>query len=79
VLCNSLALGVGGLVAVQMKNEHYTVEVDSGPECINCGAGTQWTVVGDDIAIGESFGRKEDAEELAEYMNQAFEQGRRNA
>jgi hypothetical protein len=59
---------------------HYTVDVGSGPECTHCGAGTYWAVLeGDDEVIGQFFSRKEDAEDLARYMNEAFERGRRNA
>lgn len=50
----------------------YRVEVDrNGCEC--CGCGKTWTVVdsADDVAIGQSFEQAEDAEALADLMNDA--------
>ena len=54
----------------------YTVEVDK-PGCDHCGTGCQWTVVGpDDVAIGQSFEDKELADDIADYMNMAFDAGK---
>jgi hypothetical protein len=59
-------------------SENYRVEVDRGG-CDHCGAGKTWTVVFDDVAIGESFSIEEHAQDLADYMNQALERGRAEA
>jgi len=53
----------------------YTVEVDHGG-CKHCGAGKTYTVVGPDgVAVGRSFGDKDDADDLAADMNQAWRLG----
>lgn len=50
----------------------YRVEIDK-MGCPACGRGALWTVIQPgDIAIGQSFHDKADADELAEYMNLAF-------
>lgn len=59
-----------------MGEPAYRVEVDEGG-CEHCLGGRTWTVVGpfEDVAIGQSFSRQEDAEDLCEYMNLAFDHG----
>lgn len=59
----------------------YRVEVERDG-CEHCGAGRMWTVGANEegadlIFIGLGFDLQEDAEELAEYMNQAYCRGAR--
>lgn len=56
----------------------YRVEVEHGG-CETCGDGKQWCVVGpDDVALGITFGVKEDAEELADMLSDAYVMGKRD-
>lgn len=53
----------------------YSVSVDTNG-CGHCGAGRTWMVVGPDgYGGGQSFGDEEDAEALADQLNEAFYQG----
>jgi hypothetical protein len=55
----------------------YHVEVENDG-CKECGAYKRWTVVGpEDTAIGMSFEIQEDAEELAEMLNGAVNEGQK--
>ena len=58
----------------------YTVEVER-EGCTYCGEGKQWEVYDDDeVGIGGStFGTQEEAEHLAELLNDAFERGCQSA
>jgi len=49
--------------------------------CNKCGAGKTWTIAGtnDEIAIGYSFGEQEEADDLCEWMNMAYQAGRDDA
>lgn len=59
-----------------MSTPAYTVEVDCGG-CECCGDGKTWTVVmPDGVAMGQSFFNSEDAESLADLLNDAFDAGR---
>lgn len=51
----------------------YTVEVEQNG-CERCGSGREWVVVGPDgIALGQTWSDKNEADELAERMNEARE------
>ncbi len=45
--------------------------------CETCGHGTMWTVQGppDDCQLGESFHNRDQAADIAELMNLAYESG----
>lgn len=50
----------------------YTVGLDQDG-CEKCGHGKLWAVVDPDgIALGTSYGEKDDAEDMADNMNLAF-------
>jgi hypothetical protein len=53
----------------------YTVAVeDEG--CDRCGHGRMWTIVGPDgYGFGQSWGDRETVEDLADYLNEAYEAG----
>lgn len=58
------------------EEEPYFVEVDNNG-CSKCGAGRTWVVVNPDgYAGGTSYGLEEDAQDLAEDLNIAFNRGR---
>lgn len=58
-------------------NEPYFVEVDQNG-CEKCGSGRTWSVVGPDgSALGISYGYEEDADEMAEALNESFDAGRK--
>jgi DNA-directed RNA polymerase subunit RPC12/RpoP len=51
----------------------YTVEVDDRETCPHCGSKRVWNVVGPDgVALGVSFGDKEDANEVADDLSRAY-------
>jgi hypothetical protein len=53
----------------------YHVEVET-VGCEHCAGGRQWTVVDpDDVAISMSFELEEDADDIAVFMNIAYEAG----
>ena len=53
----------------------YRVIVDR-EECLSCGEGKLWTVMGpEETCIGESFGEEVDAEETMEALNHAYNKG----
>jgi hypothetical protein len=57
----------------------YTVEYGNKP-CEHCGIGGTWDIVGPDgVAIGVSFGDKDDAEEWAGTLSHAYELGKGGA
>jgi hypothetical protein len=57
----------------------YRVEAESTP-CAHCGNGGTWNVVGpDDMALGIIFTVQEDADDVAEQMNIAFDAGRQSS
>ena len=57
----------------------YFVEVDDNG-CRTCGQGRNWVVVDPDGIRGStSYGLQEDAEDLAEDLNRAFNRGRNNS
>jgi hypothetical protein len=60
------------------EKEAYRVEIDvSG--CPKCGHGAYWDVIGpDDVALATSYADKEDAIEIAEILNMAYEAGRKS-
>ena len=61
------------------QDKVYTVEIDNRG-CSNCGREAGYTVVGPD-GVEESavYHDREVAEEIADLMNMAYEQGRRHA
>lgn len=53
----------------------YRVEIEK-TGCQHCEAGRMWDVIGpDEMALGISYSLKEDADDMAEYMNMAYERG----
>jgi hypothetical protein len=55
--------------------EYYRVEADGTTECPTCKQPQMvlWTIVdADDVAIGESWGSQELAQNICSYMNMAF-------
>jgi hypothetical protein len=55
----------------------YRVELDT-KGCAHCGAGDSYTVVGpDDVGWGISWDKREDADDFADAMNAAYEQGQK--
>ena len=55
---------------------NYYVDTDGDPKCSHCGKGQYWMVIGPDGVGGStSFSRKEDAEDLAEMLNDAYTAG----
>lgn len=58
-----------------MIENAFTVVADT-EGCAHCKAGARWTVQGPDwIAIGQSFEREEDADDVADLMNQGYAAG----
>lgn len=56
----------------------YRVEMDDSGVCGCCGRGAMWDVVGPDgIALGRSFGGKDEAEDYARDLSFAYEAGRK--
>jgi hypothetical protein len=56
----------------------YRVEQDADG-CACCGDGKSWVIVGpDEVALGTSYFHREDADDLAEDLNSAYEAGRRS-
>ena len=68
------------IAAVDVVEENpYFVEVDNNG-CRECGHGRNWVVVDPDgIRGGTSYGLEEDADDLAEDLNRAFNRGRNNS
>ncbi len=63
----------------QPKDKVYTVEIDNRG-CSNCGKEAGYTVVGPDgVEECAVYNDREVAEEIADLMNMAYEQGRRHA
>lgn len=61
----------------ELEKAEYRVE-PKGKACQHCGLGEMWDVVdSDDVALGISYGSKEDAEEMADELNRAFLRGLR--
>lgn len=57
------------------KEEVYFIEVDQNG-CSHCGAKRTWCVIGPgDVALGMTFESEEEASDLAEFMNLAYDQG----
>lgn len=55
----------------------YRVEMDDSHLCGCCGRGAMWDVIGpDDVALGRSFGDKEEAEDYARDLSLAYGAGR---
>ena len=62
----------------EVQMSAYRVEVDH-EGCEKCGAERTWTLIGPDrYAIGISYGKQEDAEEMADDLNEAFEKGKQS-
>lgn len=60
----------------QFEEDAYFVEVDDNG-CHHCGGGRTWTVVcPDGYALGISYSEEDDASEMAELLNTAYNQGR---
>jgi hypothetical protein len=59
------------------KQYPFVVQPDKSKACKNCKAGTMFDVVydPDDVALGTSYNSKDDAEDMAEELNRAFELG----
>lgn len=79
-LTTSLAKEMWGIVDNIKTNseEPYFVEVDENG-CSKCGSGRMWRVIGPgDIGLSTSYGLMEDAEDLAEELNIAYANGRKN-
>jgi hypothetical protein len=63
---------------MERDEKMYTVEIDSRG-CSNCGTDVGYTVVGPDgVAECAVYNDREVAEEIADLMNTAYEQGRRS-
>lgn len=61
------------------RDSIYTVEIDNRG-CSNCGHEAGYTVVGPDgVEECAVYNDREVAEEIADLMNTAYEQGRRHA
>ena len=57
----------------QTKADPYRVEADGRPMCDICGHGQSWTVVGPDgVEISQSFDNRDEAEDVAAHMNEAW-------
>ena len=58
------------------KPSMYRVESADDP-CTHCGSGATWDVVykPDEIALGTTYGTKDDAEEIADDLNRAWNAG----
>lgn len=57
-------------------SDYYTVECDEDG-CESCGAGKSWQVVdGEGVGGGTSYHKREDAEEIADLLNDAYERGK---
>lgn len=54
----------------------YVVEVEQNG-CEHCGQNKYWTVVftPEDVALGQSWGEEEAAEDVASMLNDAYEKG----
>jgi hypothetical protein len=66
-------------------SEHYRIVEDDGLSdergfCAHCGHGKMWTIesgfLGEEIAIGTSWGDQELAQDVCELMNDAYDAGR---
>lgn len=70
-------LGHGGPCAgVRTKEPAYFIEVDQNG-CRTCGAGRSWVVIGPNgIGGSTTYLDSDDAQEIADMMNDAFEHGR---
>lgn len=65
--------------AMEAHEKMYTVEIDNRG-CSNCGNEAGYTVVGPDgIEEDAVYNDREVAEEIADLMNTAYQQGRRSA
>lgn len=57
----------------------YRVQIGSWG-CSKCGNEKEWLVIQpDDVALGRTFDNPNDAEEMAEELNRAYELGRKSA
>lgn len=54
---------------------YYQVEVEKNG-CERCGEGKLWVIVVNDVAGGTSYENEDEARELCEKLNYAFEAGR---
>jgi hypothetical protein len=60
-------------------SEPYFIEVDN-PGCAHCKAERTWDVIGpDSTALSTSYGDEEDASDIADICNSAFEMGRQSS
>lgn len=61
----------------------YLVVPDGDADCKHCGTGQHWTVAwmegGEATQLGTSWNDREMADEVARYMNQAFNAGRHSS
>lgn len=55
--------------------KHYQVEVEKNG-CEHCGEGKMWVIVANGIAGGTSYANEDEAVELCDQLNDAFELGR---
>lgn len=60
----------------EQGKEPYFVEVNNDG-CSRCGHDRTWTVVGPDgVALGQSWVDEDDAQDVADWLNEAYEAGR---
>jgi hypothetical protein len=60
-----------------MTEPAFRVEINDSKVCRSCGSGAFWDVVGpDNVIVARSYGNKNDAEEMAEELSDAYEKGR---
>lgn len=58
-----------------MAEQHYYVDIDE-KGCTHCGRGENYVVLGpDDVAFGTTFEDRDDAEELAGMLTDAYTAG----
>lgn len=57
----------------------YRVEIDK-EGCTKCGAGKIWVIIGPgEMGTGVGYGAEEEADDVAEDLNLAFEEGKKAA
>ena len=67
--------GHDGPCAARSIDESYFVEVDQNG-CSHCGAGRSWIVVDPDgVGGGKTYLDYDDAQEVADMMNESFQRG----
>ena len=60
---------------MKTDTKHYQVEVEKNG-CERCGEGKMWVIVANGIAGCTSYGNEDEAVELCDELNDAFDEGR---